>query len=133
MIVSGTLSLTANRDVELHSNASSAATTSANGGSTSTGGDSGSGVGVAIALDRSTETNRVSMGGTIAVRASNFLVHADTNGGSQHTTSAVSGVGASNVGGAGAFASNKVANETQVALGSEASLNQVQRPFKCRP
>ncbi len=123
VIVSGTVSLTATRDLLLNSDASTAATTNANAGASNNGGDSSNGVGVAIALDRSTGLNRVSLENSLTVRAQSMNASANSTSGDLHSTRATSGVGASNFAGAGAFASNKLDTRTRAELASEAVLN----------
>ncbi len=123
VVVAGAISVNALRDAVLDSNASTTVNTSADAGATNHSGDSGSGVGIAIALDRTTNTNRVELGGNLKVRAATLTVRSDSLTGDQHTTKAVSGIGASNVGGAGAFASNKVSQTTQSLLSNDLLLD----------
>ncbi len=123
VLVTGTVSLTATRDVLIQADASATVTTTANATGTNNTGDAGNGVGVAIALDRSSNTKDVSIAGVLTVRANTLSAVALSSSGENHTTTATSGTGASNVGGAGAFASNKLSSSTRASLETAATLN----------
>ncbi len=121
VIVSGTVSLRANDNIDLASSMAGTTITTADGKSTNNAGNEGDGVGVAVAIDRATHQNRAVLDGTLSVTATQLNVNAVSSNDS-HTTTANSGAGAAEVGVAGGFARTVLETVTESILADGATL-----------
>ena len=116
-------SIRATGTVNVLSDASGDTTTSADASNTNNAGNSGDGLGVAIATDRSSNINRVGIDGSLTATGTAINFVAGSTSGDRHTTTAVSGVGAANLGAAGSFARTRVESVTESLLNNLASLD----------
>ena len=121
--IQGEVSLAATGAINLKSDESTTKTTTADGSTTNNAGTTGNGVGVSIAADRSEAVNRVLVAGKPTLTTPQFTVSALSTSGENHTTTATSGAGASNVGFAGGFASTHVVTSTEAIIADNANLN----------